>query len=52
MGLKSELDTVMKLVAAGHLRPVVDRIFPLQEAAAAHAYLESGEQFGKVVLKV
>ena len=52
MGVKSELHTVMKLVAAGHLKPVVDRVFPLAEAAAAHTYLESGQQFGKVVLKV
>jgi len=52
MGTKSELHTVMKLVAAGRLKPVVDKIFPLAEAAAAHAYLESGAQFGKVVLTV
>src|SRR5260370_32756815 len=52
MGTKSELQTVMKLVAAGRLRPVVDRIFPLEEAAAAHVYLKSSSQFGKVVLKV
>ena len=52
MGTKSDLRTVMKLVAAGRLRPVVHRVFPLAEAAAAHAYLESGAQFGKVVLTV
>jgi NADPH:quinone reductase-like Zn-dependent oxidoreductase len=52
MGRKSELQTVMKLVAAGRLKPVVDRVFPLAEAAFAHAYLEAGSQFGKVVLKV
>jgi NADPH:quinone reductase-like Zn-dependent oxidoreductase len=52
MGTKSELHTVMKLVAAGHLKPVVDRVFPLAEAAAAHAFLESSSQFGKVVLTV
>jgi len=52
MGTKTELHTVMKLVAAGRLKPIVDRIFPLSEAAAAHRYLESGSQFGKVVLKV
>lgn len=52
MGTKAELHTVMKLVAAGRLKPVVDRVFPLAEAAAAHAYLESGAQFGKVVLRV
>jgi NADPH:quinone reductase-like Zn-dependent oxidoreductase len=52
MGTKSELHTVMKLVAAGRLKPIVDRVFPLAEAAAAHAYLEAGSQFGKVVLRV
>jgi len=52
MGTKTELYTVMKLVAAGRLKPIVDRVFPLAEAAAAHRYLESGSQFGKVVLKV
>ncbi|HVS87397.1 MAG TPA: zinc-binding dehydrogenase [Candidatus Acidoferrum sp.] len=52
MGTKSELHTVMKLVAAGRLKPIVDRVFPLAEAAAAHAYLEASSQFGKVVLRV
>jgi NADPH:quinone reductase-like Zn-dependent oxidoreductase len=52
MGTKSELRTVLKLVAAGRLKPIVDRVFPLQEAAEAHAYLQSGSQFGKVVLSV
>ncbi|HUC53349.1 MAG TPA: zinc-binding dehydrogenase [Candidatus Cybelea sp.] len=52
MGTKSELQTVMKLVAAGKLKPIVDRVFPLSEAAAAHTYLQSSSQFGKVVLKI
>ena len=52
MGVKSELHTIMKLVAAGELKPIVDRVFPLEEARAAHEYLEAGRQFGKVVLKL
>src|SRR5271155_1905149 len=52
MGTKSDLHSVMRLVAAGRFRPIIDKIFPLSEAAAAHAYLESGAQFGKVVLTV
>ena len=32
--------------------PVIDRMFPLDEAAAAHAYLETGASFGKVVLEI
>src|SRR3989475_8437278 len=52
MGAKCEIHTVMKLVGAGRLKPVVDRVFPLAEAAAAHAYLESSSQLGKVVLSI
>jgi NADPH2:quinone reductase len=37
-------------VASGALRVVVDRTFPLAEAAAAHAYIESRQAFGRVVL--
>ena len=52
MGNKSEFATVLELVAAGKLKPVVDRTFPLAECRLAHEYLESGSQFGKVVLNV
>ena len=52
MGTKDELRTVLKLVAQGRLEPVVDKVFPLEECAAAHKYLEEGKQFGKVVLSV
>ena len=46
-----ELVEVVALLEAGHLRPVVDRVFPVREAAAAHRRLESGEHFGKIVLQ-
>ncbi len=37
-------------VADGRLAPPIDRTFPLEEAAAAHAHLEAGGHVGKVVL--
>ena len=37
---------------AGELRSVVDRTYPLAEAAEAHRCLESRQQFGKIVLGV
>jgi NADPH2:quinone reductase len=37
-------------VAGGRLRVIVDRTFPLSEAAAAHAYIESRRAVGRVVL--
>src|SRR6266851_4032650 len=52
MGTKSELHSVMRLVASGRFKPIVDRIFPLTACADAHAYLESASQFGRVVLAV
>ena len=52
MGTKSELHSVMRLVVSGRFQPIVDRIFPLAACSEAHAYLESGSQFGKVVLAV
>ncbi|PKB14053.1 putative PIG3 family NAD(P)H quinone oxidoreductase [Novosphingobium kunmingense] len=39
-------------VESGQLRPVMDRTFPLAEAAAAHARMESGDHVGKIVLEV
>ena len=51
MGNMADLYEVLGHVFAGRLKPVVDRTFPLSEAADAHRYLESSEMFGKVVLK-
>ena len=52
IGSKASLFRVAQLIDAGALRPVVDRVFPLAEAAQAHRYLDRREQFGKVVLDV
>jgi NADPH2:quinone reductase len=43
---------VWPLVAAGKVRPVIDRTFPLADAAAAHARMESSQHIGKIVLVV
>ena len=41
---------VLPLIAAGGVRPVIDSSFPLVQASAAHARMESGEHIGKIVL--
>ncbi len=41
---------VVPLVARGLVKPVIDRVFPLAEAGAAHAHMASNEGFGKLVL--
>ncbi len=52
MGSKAELFPVLDLVARKQIHPVLDKVFPLAEAAEAHRRLEQREQFGKIVLKV
>ncbi len=52
MSTQKEFREVMKLVFHRRLKPVIDKIFPLEEARAAHERLARGEQFGKIVLKV
>jgi NADPH:quinone reductase-like Zn-dependent oxidoreductase len=48
--IRQELVQMMPLVKTGVLKPIVDRIFPLDEAAEAHRYVAERSQFGKVVL--
>ena len=43
---------VWPLVEDGSLRPAMDRVFPLAQAAEAHARMEAGEHIGKIVLEV
>ena len=43
---------VWPLVENGNLRPAMDRVFLLSEAAAAHARMEAGEHIGKIVLEI
>jgi len=51
MGTMGELHEVLKHVFSRTLKPVVDRVFPLKEARAAHEYMEKSQMFGKIVLK-
>jgi NADPH2:quinone reductase len=44
--------SILPLFARGALRPVVDRVLDLEEAARAHRLVQSNETFGKVVLRV
>jgi NADPH:quinone reductase-like Zn-dependent oxidoreductase len=52
MGTHADFKGAYDLIAAGKAKPVVDQVFPLAEAAAAHERLEAGDQLGKVVLRI
>jgi NADPH:quinone reductase-like Zn-dependent oxidoreductase len=52
MGTKEDFEGAYELVATGRAKPVVDSVFDLRDARAAHERLEAGEQLGKIVLRV
>jgi NADPH:quinone reductase-like Zn-dependent oxidoreductase len=52
MGMPSDFEGAYELIRSGRARIHVDSVFALSEAPAAHERLESGAQFGKVVLAI
>lgn len=50
MGTRRELLTVCGLVGQGRLKPVIDGIFPLEQAGRAHEKMETSAHFGKLIL--
>jgi NADPH:quinone reductase-like Zn-dependent oxidoreductase len=52
MGARSDLTEALVAARRGHLKPVLDRVLPLEEAAAAHQQIEDRAVLGKLVLEV
>lgn len=52
MGMPTDFEAAYELIRSGRARVHVDSVFPLAEAAKAHERLESGVQFGKVILSI
>ena len=52
MGNQGEFREVMDLVLKGKLNPVIDKVFPFEQARDAEKYLSEGNQFGKVLLRI
>ncbi len=52
MGMPDDFEGAYELIRSGRARVHVDSVFPLAKAATAHEHLESGAQFGKVVLSI
>jgi NADPH:quinone reductase-like Zn-dependent oxidoreductase len=52
MANRKEFSEVMQLIFQGKLTPVIDTVFPLEQAKTAYQRLQDGEQFGKIVIKM
>jgi NADPH:quinone reductase-like Zn-dependent oxidoreductase len=52
VGSREMFEAMNRAIAEHRLRPVVDRVFPFDQAAEAFRYLESGAHFGKVCIRV
>ena len=50
MGTKEDMREIVELMNRGAVKPVVDRTFPLAEAAAAHRYMDETRFFGQLIL--
>lgn len=52
MGKTAILPRLLPLFSRGYLMPVIDSTYPLEQAAQAHAHMERGDFFGKIVLEI
>ncbi|MFQ5684391.1 MAG: zinc-binding dehydrogenase [Candidatus Binatia bacterium] len=52
LGSREEFRQLLSFIRTSKIRPIIDQLFPLKEAAAAQHRLEEGEQFGKIVLQI
>jgi NADPH:quinone reductase-like Zn-dependent oxidoreductase len=52
VGNRTMSEALARFVEASRIRPVIDRVFSFNEALAAHDYLQKGQHFGKVVIRV
>jgi NADPH:quinone reductase-like Zn-dependent oxidoreductase len=52
MGSPRDFDAMLAHVNGASWRPVIDSVFPLSDAAAAHTRLDDKDRFGKVVLRI
>jgi NADPH:quinone reductase-like Zn-dependent oxidoreductase len=52
VGPRPHFEGLMRAVAVNELKPVVDRVFPFEQAVEAYQYLKSAQHFGKVAIKI
>jgi NADPH:quinone reductase-like Zn-dependent oxidoreductase len=51
-GVPAFVADFLPLIAAGRIRPVIDRVYPFDQLAAARQHMESNRHLGKIVLSM
>ena len=52
LGSRDEFRQLLSFIAVAEIKPIIDQVFPLSEAAAAQRRMEEAKQFGKIVLQI
>jgi NADPH:quinone reductase-like Zn-dependent oxidoreductase len=52
VGSRADFEAMNEFMAKHRLKPVIDRVFAFEDAPAAFAYMDSGDHFGKVVIRL
>jgi NADPH:quinone reductase-like Zn-dependent oxidoreductase len=52
VGSRQAFEEMNRFIEAQALQPIIDRVFPFDQAAEAYDYLESARHFGKIVIKI
>ena len=52
VGSRADFEAMNRFIAEHKIRPVVDRVFPFEEAAKAYDFMDNGSYFGKIVIRV
>jgi NADPH:quinone reductase-like Zn-dependent oxidoreductase len=52
VGSREGFEAFVRFLEVAHINPVIDRVFPFDQAREAYRYMESGQHFGKVVISI
>jgi NADPH:quinone reductase-like Zn-dependent oxidoreductase len=52
VGSRADFEAMNRFITEHKLRPVVDRVFPFEEAPQAYEFMDNGSYFGKIVIKL
>ena len=52
VGSRADFEAMNRFIAQHKIRPVVDRVFPFEEAAQAYDFMDNGSYFGKIVIRL